>query len=50
MKNFKTIFIALLIASSATFGLSSCEEEQVLPTTISPSGDGIGMEDDGQFN
>jgi hypothetical protein len=50
MRYFKTIVITLLITSGAAFGLTSCEEEHVLPTTISPSGDGGGMEDDGQFD
>lgn len=52
MKNLKTTIIALFLIFGAAFSLSSCEEEQVLPAdiTISPSGDGTGMEDDGQFD
>jgi hypothetical protein len=53
MKNIKTTVIALLLLSGAAFALSSCEEEQVLPSTvieITGSADGGGMEDDGQFD
>jgi hypothetical protein len=52
MKDLKTTIIALLLVSGAAFGLSSCEEEQVLPSTIEIRGsaDGGGMEDDGQFD
>jgi hypothetical protein len=52
MKNIKTTIIALLLLTGASFGLASCEEDQVLPAdiTISPSGDGGGMEDEGQFD
>jgi hypothetical protein len=50
MKKIKTAIIAFLLLAGTVLTFSSCEEEQVLPSTISPSGDGIGMEDDGQFD
>lgn len=53
MKNIKATIIALFLLPGISFGLFSCEEEQILPSTVIEvrgAADGTGMEDDGQFD